>query len=211
MPALRVQVVIPATSSVPTDACVNNWGFQVAATGVATFQAISTALKTFYDSWANFRGAGMAWTQARAKIYNLSDPKPRVPLSDNLLGLSSAVASNMLPREVACCLSFQIERVSGANMRRGRGRVYLGPFGLLANNSSTGRVDNTFYNAVRTGAQALLDASGTDPLYAWAVVSEATGESTALPVHDGWVDDAFDTQRRRGPAALTRVVFTQAA
>lgn len=211
MPAIRCQVVIPASSAVSSDAVVNNWGFQVGTTGAPTWAAIGLALKNFYDSWANFRATGMAWTQARAKMYNLSDPKPRVPLSDALLGLSGSVATTTYPREVACCLSFQMERASGVNMRRGRGRVFLGPLAYVAGVSSSGRPDNAFYGAVRTGAQALLDASGTDPLYEWAVVSEATGAAIAIPVHDGWIDDAFDTQRRRGIAPQSRVVFTKAA
>lgn len=209
MPALRCQVVIPASSAVPADACVNNWGFQTPATDTATFTAITTALKTFYDAWSGYRATGMNWQAARAKFYNMSDPKPRVPLSDTVIGLSSAVQTSTLPREVACCLSFQIQRASGVNMRRGRGRVYLGPFALTAQTSTSGRPDNNFMTALRTAAQAMLDAAVTDPAYEWAIVSEASGTAVALPVHDGWIDDAFDTQRRRGIAPSSRVVFSR--
>jgi hypothetical protein len=39
----------------------------------------------------------------------------------------------------------------------------------------------------------------------WVVRSDTTGATA--PVTDGWVDNAFDTQRRRGNRATQRNVF----
>jgi hypothetical protein len=39
----------------------------------------------------------------------------------------------------------------------------------------------------------------------WSVWSEAN--QTASPVRDGWVDDAWDTQRRRGLDSSARTTF----
>lgn len=96
-------------------------------------------------------------------------------------------------------------------MRRGRGRVYLGPFGTLANDSSSGRPSSTMRTAIRNAAQVLLDASSTSPGIDWVVMTQAAGPATSTPVHDGWIDDAWDTQRRRGIAPSLRSVYTLAA
>jgi len=47
----------------------------------------------------------------------------------------------------------------------------------------------------------------------WAVYSPTTDAVDTIDnafndVLDGWVDNAFDTQRRRGPAATTRITWT---
>lgn len=208
MPIYRAQVVIPADSGVSKDACVNNWGFFTADTSAALVTAITTPLKNFYDSWANYRAGLMAWTGTRMKVYNLSDPLPRVPVADITLGLSSAEQTTNLPGECALCLSFQAQRISGQSQARRRGRVYLGPFGSVANVSSTGRPDSTMITTILAGAEALRTAMGST-IASWVVISQPkpTMPITSSVVTGGWIDNAWDTQRRRGLQPLTRTVF----
>ena len=211
MALFRVMVTIPHTSGAIAEQCVNNWAF-LAMGDAASLEAVTTPqLKLFYDSWSAYRSVAMNWAQARSKGYDMSEPAPRAPSWDTALGLSGATGTSGLPSEVALCLSFQRLRVSGANMRRGRGRVYLGPFASVAHDGSAGRPAATFKTAVRNGAQALLDHSNVTPSYEWVVMTTVAGPATSIPVHDGWIDDAWDTQRRRGLPPTSRVVFTPAA
>lgn len=208
MGAYRAQVVIPASTGVGKDAIVNAWGFYTLDTTAVAQAAITSNLRTFYDGWANYRSFMYQWTQARLKLYHLVDPKPRVPVADVLLGLSSTVPTTTLPTEVAICLSFQAARVSGQSQRRRRGRVYLGPLAQLASVSSTGRPLGTMITTMLASAESLRTGIGATTV-GWVVLSQPkpTDPLTWSNVTGGWMDDAFDTQRRRGPAATSRTVF----
>lgn len=211
MPLLRCMVVIPADTALSRDAVVNNYGIEVAGTADTSRDNIVTALRAFYEAWNAQRAITMDWTNARVKAYDLAHEKPRSPVFDVSLGLLAGTGTTALPHEVALCCSFQRIKGSGVNMRRGRGRVYLGPFAAIAADTATGRPNSTLITAVRNGAQGFLDASRTANDWEWQVISEASGVPIGTPVNNGWVDNAWDTQRRRGPDASTRVVFTPAA
>jgi hypothetical protein len=51
----------------------------------------------------------------------------------------------------------------------------------------------------------LLDASQAATAWKWAVYS--TVNATGVEVTNGWVENAWDTQRRRGRIATVRTVF----
>lgn len=208
MPIYRAQVIVPADTGIGRDAVVNTWGFFSLQGATAVVSDITTPLKGFYDGWANYRAGLAAWTQTRMKLYDMSQPKPRAPVADVSLALSASEQTTNLPGEVALCLSFQAARVSGLTQARRRGRIYLGPFAQLANVSSTGRPDATMRTAILTAASAFLTAmNGTAT--GWHVISQPkpTDPLTSAPVTGGWMDDAWDTQRRRGVTAATRSLF----
>lgn len=210
MPTFKVMVTIPHASAAVADQVVNNWAVEGLGDAASTEALLTPVLKAFYDSWATYRSTAMLWTGARSKGYDMADALPRAPQWDTSLGLSASKGTSALPHEVALCLSFQRARASGVNMRRGRGRVYLGPFASVAHDSGQGRPELTLRNLLRTSAQALLDASSTSPGWEWAIISNATGAPSSSIVHDGWIDDAWDTQRRRGIPPTSRVVFSKA-
>lgn len=203
----RFQVVIPATSNVVADACVNRWHFDLTGGG-DPIGSVGAALISFYNAWAAYRASLMTWEGTRLKVYDLTQPEPRVPVSDTLLGLSSAKGTTTMPPEVSLCLSFQAETVSGLNQKRRRNRVYLGPTNEVANEPS-GRPATLMLTDLQAAAQALLNSSGTNPDWAWTVYSTFTPTSV-VPVQNGWIDDEWDTQRRRGRKPTVRVVFTAA-
>jgi len=208
MPIYRCQVAIPADTGIGRDAVINNWGFFSAQGSAAVLDDIDGPLKAFYDGWANYRGGLQDWKNSRLKLYDMSQPVPRAPVADVILPLSTAEQTTNLPGEVALCLSFQAARVSGLSQARRRGRIYLGPFATVANVSSTGRPDSTMRTAILANAQSFLTAlAGTST--GWHVISQPTPQSpmTSAPVVGGWMDDAWDTQRRRGVSPLTRVPF----
>ena len=204
----RVMVVVPADNNVGEDVVVNTFGIDIVGTLGVTVPKLQAAFKALYDTWGVYRGALQDWPKMTIKGYDMTAPKPRVPVFDVPVTLSGLQATNTLPREVALCLSFQASRVSGVAQARRRGRVYFGPFAVASNNGTTSRPDNALITAVRDGAQAFVNLSSTDPDWEWFVISEATGTPIGNSVHDGWVDDAWDTQRRRGQDPSTRTAFS---
>jgi hypothetical protein len=213
MPLVRTMVTIPADTAVGRDALVNTWGFNIhTGTASAALPSIKARLKTFYDAWSSYRGSSCDWVNASIKGYDMSHSKPRAPVFDELLGLSAAQGTNTMPHECAVCLSFQATKSSGVSQRRKRGRIYLGTFTMSSHNGTSTPIglDSTFHTLLQTAAQAMLNGMSTDPDYDWVVISEATGAPASYDVHDGWIDNAWDTQRRRGQAATSRKTFTLA-
>lgn len=201
MPALRAKVTLKKSTNLPEDACTNTWHF----TGEESdAPAITTKLQDFYRGWQTWITSNIAGTFP-VSWYDLDDTPPRVPFLQTTLALSSSVPSAM-PEEVALCMSFQALPLSGFHQSSRRNRVYLGPFAQAA--MDTGLAGNRPKAQLRTDiatAGAALKTASDAASWSWVVRSEKSG--VVALVHDGWVDDAFDTQRRRGVAPITRTVF----
>lgn len=146
------------------------------------------------------------------------------PLSRTTFTLGGSGGQPSMPRECAVVLSLSAphagiaEDVPGGPVgpkgdthpaARHRGRVYLGPL----NNSAVGSgsngpgVKNTFRDLIVTQAALLMTncntiAGGTT---GWGIWSRK--DAAIYPVTHGWVDDAFDTQRRRGIGSTARSTF----
>lgn len=209
MTAHKAVVSIPMVSQIPKDRAVNVWGFMLTASAAAEIDAIETALRAFYDAWANYRSAHWNPSMATITWYDMMQARPRVPVAEHVFGLSSAKGTATLPHQLACCLSFQGERVAGQNQASNRGRVYLGPLAVPTGNSTTGAMDTTFVNTVATAAGGLVDASNA-AAWAWIVYSTKRGPNGPHSVvHRGWVDNEFDTQRRRSVDATTRTEWEE--
>jgi hypothetical protein len=205
MPIIRAQVSIPATSTVTEDTVTNTWHFSAVDKTEGTINAIQTALLAVYEAFDASKADTYTWTAARLKWYDLADPEERVPFEDELLGATSAGTGDPLPQEVAMCLSFNGEYVSGFSQARRRGRVYLGPLAVSTLDTATGRFSNAFTDAIAAAGAALLLASTTASDWAWVVYSPTGG--TSYPVVAGWADNAPDIQRRRGLKASRRTTF----
>lgn len=204
------QVNIPATSAIARDAVVNTWGL-VADSVVSTWNtAVKTALANFYDAFSGYRAVKLAPANAVLKVYRLSDPIPRAPVYTVTLGLSATTTTTSAPSELAICMSFQGLFVSGELQRRKRGRVYLGPWGQNAEDPfgvNGSRPNVTVLGQIRGAGAALVAASAAASTWSWAVISNVGGTPVGHDVVNGWVDDAWDIQRRRGLSPLSRVVF----
>lgn len=205
MSALRVQVVIPADNLLPADACVNVFHFLGTGSALATFAVAKPRLVSFYDAWSSYRSPLYDWVNVRLKAYDMDQPSPRPPIADELAGTTAAAAGTGLPAEVCMCMSFQGDRLAGANQARRRGRVYLGPLSASSNNGATARPDTTFTTTLTTAARTFLLAS--DGVCSWCVRSEAAPPADYVAVTNGWFDNAFDTQRRRGFDPSSRQIF----
>jgi len=205
MPLVRYQVSIPAVSTVSEDTVTNTWHFTMTDLNETNSNAVQTALVAFYENIDSFKGDLQNWASARVKMYDMSEPEPRVPYSDELLGTSSAPSGTSLPHEVAACVSFNGAYVSGFSQARRRGRIFLGPLNTTCFTDSTGYLSASFLSTTASGAGALLTASNSASDWAWVVYSP-TG-ATSYPVVAGWVDNAVDIQRSRGFKATTRTTF----
>lgn len=211
---LRIQFVGHGPSLLPEDRVVNTFHFHNAGVTYPTGRdACVAAVAAFYNGVfaGDQLGAHIsAWVQrdAELRIYNLEDPPgARVPIINGLT-LSGAVGGG-LPEEVAIVLS--LRGAPPVNGRR-RGRLYIGP---LSNGT------NTYVAAsVSTPARPNMSAAGIaqqlvnranaleDAAVAanvpWCIRSTVPSENF-VPIVDGFVDNAFDTQRRRGPDTTARI------
>ena len=109
--------------------------------------------------------------------------------------------TNALPNEVALCLTFKCDPYGGHRRQSFYNRVYLGPLAVTTNASlvsnAPGRPTQTFRDDILEAYQLLqddLDIIGVDG--ARHAVYSTTHDSSGL-VTSVWVDDAWDTVRRR--------------
>ena len=143
------------------------------------------------DEWMATTTVTGNWT---LKAYALEDPKPRVPVQV-WTGTADPTATAGLPAEVALVLSFQADLESGEVQARRRNRVYLGPFGTNANDAIGRPLGDLVQTMLFAGKQLILEANAS---FRWSWVTYSPTADEAHTVTNGWVDNAWDTQRRRG-------------
>lgn len=224
----RVRVTIPADTGLPKDDVMNNWSFQNETTALLLqdSSAIDNRLSAFYSAMGSAFSSYLNLAGARMQIVDMTDPYPRIPFYDEPLTITGAsTTGDDLPQDVAMCLSFKKTPSSGDNARRTRGRVYIGPLQVSAGDQ---------FQATSTLVDALANAANTHILLEnddleWAIYSQYThhdvpvGErlydsegnlqypenslllaQSFVPVGVIWVDNEWDTQRRRGLDATYR-------
>lgn len=203
MPFYTTQVTIPTADNSVENYASNTFHFE--ADDLTALGLCHTQLQTFYNSWRGTMSNLARQNGWSIKSYDDTDPIPRAPVLETTFNLTSAPTGSGMPPEVALCLSFQGARQSGVPQARRRGRVYL-PFPLASAGGTDGRpAAGTITTAVGLG-QALLTASDSAGTWTWMTFSTvAPGYAT---VTDGWVDNEWDTQRRRGRKATSRTTFT---
>lgn len=94
--------------------------------------------------------------------------------------------------------------------QRRRGRMYFGPLVAAVGTTVSGstRPSATVRTDLTIAFKDLGDTLNAIAGVTFVVWSKADG--ALYPVVGGYVDDSFDTQRRRGPQATTRTTFTLA-
>lgn len=184
----------------------NTFHFNMADYDNANRVEISTWLADFYNTppagqteeVAFFLSASLSRVaDAEMRFYNLDDPEPREP-SIIYFNLDAAGTADRLPDEVALCSSVYSVR----NLPRQRGRIYLGPFNSQAIDLATGRPKSVLRDVIAGATNRLANES--DIANQWVVYSEAGIAPQSFTVTNGWIDNAWDTQRRRGVASTDR-------
>lgn len=157
-------------------------------------------------------------TKPTLRTYDVAGGSPLAV--DTMLAMTGALGAG-LPSEAAVCLSFHSDLTGilefapdGADAdlapdrprARHRNRIYFGPLVLGAATGSPARPVAQVVQALQDLATDLGNPADTTLanglLPVWVTYSEKTGE--AFPVTGCWVDDSFDTQRRRGVAPTVR-------
>lgn len=196
---------------------------------------MTTLLTAFYnavptggtDPIAEFIGTHISRAANACSFLYYFDPGPTPPAlwgsPDEIRSwtIGANAGGSMLPAEVAFALSFHGDLTDipetapnptppPATIRpaaRRKGRVFLGPFNsnalfnVVAQGDSVPAVE--LRDAARLSAIDLMADAAT--IGAWVVNSGA--DDTFYPVAGGWVDTAWDTQRRRGTAPSARTTF----
>lgn len=203
---ILTQVRFVATSGKTEDDITNSWHFRVETVPAppATLTAIQTALSAFYNAVSPSLVNDFS-TTAVIKHYDMGQPKPRVPIVSNTMTVSPYGSAGLaIPRETAIVLSFHGAPISGSPLGRRRGRIYLwAPTNGSLDNA--GRFAGSLVTTVKNAGNALLTASDAAADWTWVVWSRVNG--TSVPVYAGHVDNAPDTQRRRGLDSTSRQVF----
>lgn len=213
MAHIIAQHTLNHVSGVPENVVTNTFHFVTAAPvpTAGELDAIVAALKTFFDTNVGTGSNIMVMlslfvnpNNRTIKLYNAADPKPRLPLRVDVSNAPSQGAGSF-PGEVALVLSFRSSTPSGVPLRRRRGRIYLGPLSdsttLVTRTGGDVRPSLMARQTVVQAAARMMN----DPSVDWATFSTVDGQTSN--VLSGFVDDSYDTQRRRGTAATTRTVF----
>lgn len=197
-------------SGMADDVYVNNFTFLADDNVVTAADDISAALIDFYDTSGpnrainEYRGRGVADLMT-FKIYKLSDLKPRVPIVRTHTTTKVKSSTLLWPEESAVCISFS---AAPPHTPRRRGRVYIGPL----NGSVCVEENVTGIMRVTPGVQQDFSAAAVrlaNHVDAGWLIHSTIGGGTFAAVETGWVDNAFDTQRRRGPDASNRFTWAK--
>lgn len=201
-------------SQLAEDNFVNTWHFRKTSGIVTDFDNVKDMLVDFYSvapegvqtSITTYMCQGNLSGNFTVKAYHLTDPIPRTPAYEfsGTVNLPSEVS---MPTEVAAVLSFQAEPESGENQKRRRNRVYVGPFSSDCLGPD-GTISPNLVETMLFAGKALFNASQESVTWHWNVYSPT--DDIAYEIYNGWVDNGYDTQRRRGTRATARGYFTEA-
>lgn len=211
---LRATVTLPYLTNIPRDVTTNTFHF-----GITTSEAdlVASWLVEFYNDSVPSGptiAALLSTHISRAadactvEVYELDDPEPRVPVHIEPFTLGPATAGGNLPAEVALCASYQAPAEAGLPQARRRGRIFLGPFKATVATSTSGEPARPNASVLVTIAEACERLAGKEGLGGggWSVYSRVN--DTSVGVTNGWVNNEFDTQRRRQPSPTAREVWS---
>lgn len=196
------QVAVAALTGETADVNVNVFAVQCASTLDGTKAAAwRDALITFYDECLT-QGAmrGRARTGHTVKFLKATRSVPNYPLFQYDWALVGTPPALDLPAEVALCASYANDTEALVPRARRRGRIYIS--GWASSINASGRPVSAGYNGLE-GAYSdyCIEVNGIGDLTA-GVWSRTTGD--VFKIDRVWVDNEWDTQRRRGGKATVR-------
>jgi hypothetical protein len=208
------QVTFQRTTLVAEDQIVNTFHFEtLGAPDASDLDSIALRLQNFYRNPAGGTDDIQHWTSNviiggtlhTIKMYDMSQPIPRAPLRTSPLSFNpGGIGGITLPAEVALVLSLRAVRAPGVPASRARGRIYLGPFmgGAVGPGAAgDGRPNATLQTVMNNAAIGLRSTVLGPPR--WSVYSRI--DNVLRRVTGSSVDNAWDTQRRRGGDPTAKV------
>lgn len=214
MTTTRVMFVGQGASGLPEDRFINVFHFHdpTVLPWDDSMPELLEALEDFYTE-PNTNGSTIGQMispyvnrTAQLVFYNLGQAPPRTPVPWDIT-LPAPLAGS-LPEEVAVCLT--LLGAPPVTARR-RGRIFLGPLVSSsavmapAGTTSPTRVGSTLSVTLKQAATRLQVAAAAAGV-PWCVRSTVPSENF-VPIVGGYIDDAFDTQRRRGPDDTVRTAW----
>lgn len=219
-------------SAVDADAAVNVWHFaHVGELTDASAVSLTAAFKTFYNAWivsfgSRFLTTGTSddheiqYASLEPGGAGREDDVVSKVLFRKMFSIPNAPTGVPLPSECAVVLSFRSDLTGFPNEAEGgatrpasrrRGRVYLGPFCIdAAASDSLGQgtivTDNVPLNITNAYVAFIASVNLITQTMTHSIYSPTNG--TATTVVAAWVDNAWDTVRRRGTPATGRVTRT---
>ncbi len=207
---IRVQSIWQGVSGLPEDRFVNTWAFSTpGAPSDAQLDEAMDAVEAFFNTTPSGGGpilrtiipaASIDVGSSELRAYRMGDTPPRVPRIQALAPGSLGATDPPYPAEVAICASFY----AGANQPGRRGRVFIGPIieGIQDAADGYSRPHASLLDSVCDAMQTLAGRSSD---VVWCVLGKhGTLPRSLSPVTGGWCDNAWDTQRRRGPDPTAR-------
>jgi hypothetical protein len=218
---MRAQVSIPMDTGMPEDQIINVWHFDSDQTWDEDADDVVGRLRTFYQTIDGSVFPPRVGAAATVKMYDMSDPEPRVPRIVDTIALTPGASSETNPNECAIAISMKATPVSGKSPARLRGRVFIGPIGggCFAVSGGRVRVTTAVMTLLRDAAVALAkgpdDGDARLAVFSPTTYRELGGGPGALnesfeDVTTIWVDNAPDVIRSRGedPDARMSTTFT---
>lgn len=213
-----VTTEIPYFTAIAKDVITNTWHFNWLNGGTpsnASFLFLDNNVRAalggcYANATTNHMAAFCNQTATVVTIYDLDDPVPRVPVYQSTGTLSAVIkaTSTLIAAETSVCVSYKAAFISGIPKASQRGRIFLG--GIADNWVDPGT--GALFPKPKPGTLTALGNSINDLLatpfaddWEWVVYSRKLMQT--FPVVGGWIDNAFDTQRRRGNAASTRTLW----
>ena len=182
----------------PADDVINTFAFNVSdvSGGVASVRALLTAFYTTPpQGMSNSIRDFMAKTLRAMTIVTRAADAPAGTQPDEFPVTTwvPPETTSLLPPDVAVCCSYRALPTFG---RSGRGRIYLGPLNQGAIDNASGLVTPNFQTIINARAKVLAEGvEGTNAI--WGIASRT--KNAWMRINTGYVDDHFDTQRRRDP------------
>jgi hypothetical protein len=226
------QVVLGGLSGLPEDRFINTFAFNdVGEAGDGPGQLTLFDVEDIAGDLIQFYNGGVAGTEiatflsnrvsrlanaCEVRVYDLDEAEPREAHVTTFQLSPSGFATNAeFPGEVAIAASYY----SGRNIPRQRGRIYIGPLSIFAAGSDdagqVARPDPNLLNSIVDRMATLRDRAGVGSWSVWSRAKDATVNKDGSPnparphslyvITDVWVDNEFDTQRRRGAKATSRI------
>ncbi len=194
----RFQVTSKKIGGLAIDDAVNVLYYEMGTFDANSVASVCDDILSKYEAALSPIVANGEWT---CKGYSMADAKPRPVKGQASRSFGGAGGQNgpAGPREVCVCLSYY----AGRNLPRDRGRIYLGPF--LASTTGEERPNAALLGRFITLGNGLASV-GESAVVAdsdWVVFSPTRG--TAKVITNIWVDNEWDTQRRRGLKATSRL------
>lgn len=199
MALYKAQVIFNMNDGLPKNASTNTLYFD--ADDDTVLPVVTDKISEFFSLAGTLMSSLIDDSNCYVEWYRMSDPTPRQIVYREFLS-NFTVSTTAGPTEIALVVSYQAAKVSGLPQNRRRGRFFIGPVEMPQGDRPT----LSQINAIAGAAQDLLDDSNAATTWTWAQYSETNGIGTN--VDNGWVDNEWDTQRRRGRDATNRSTFT---